>query len=168
MQLDIKGVSFRAFQDADLTFLQSVYRSSREHELSLVPWTEQEKTRFIEQQFGAQHAYYQEHFKDASFDLVIIHGKQAGRLYLDERNDEFRILDIALLPGFRGQGWGSKILAEIQRLAKIKGKRVGIHVEKNNPAMTLYLRMGFENREDKGVYQFMVWEPVTIKESKKR
>ncbi len=165
MQLDIKGVSFRAFQDADLPFLQSVYRSTREHELSLVLWTEQEKTRFIEQQFGAQHAYYQEHFKDASFDLVLIHGERAGRLYLDERVDEIRIVDIALLPEFRGAGWGSKILSEIQRIAKIKGKSVGIHVEKNNPAMTLYLRLGFENREDKGVYQFMVWEPVKIKES---
>jgi hypothetical protein len=34
---------------------------------------------------------------------------------------------------------------------------VTIHVEKNNPAMRLYRRLGFTAVEDKGVYDLMRW-----------
>ena len=35
--------------------------------------------------------------------------------------------------------------------ARVAGKGVCIHVEKNNQAMNLYHRLGFEKAEDKGV-----------------
>ena len=37
-----------------------------------------------------------------------------------------------------------------------------IHVEKNNPAMRLYRRLGFRTEEDKGVYDLMRWTTATI------
>ena len=37
------------------------------------------------------------------------------------------------------------------------GRAVSIHVEKTNPAMSLYKRLGFETIEDKGVYDLMRW-----------
>ena len=37
------------------------------------------------------------------------------------------------------------------------GKDVSIHVEKFNPAMRLYRRLGFTTEEDKGVYDLMRW-----------
>jgi len=36
---------------------------------------------------------------------------------------------------------------------------VSIHVEKNNPARNLYLRLGFVKQEDAGVYDRMVRSP---------
>ena len=41
------------------------------------------------------------------------------------------------------------------------GKAVTIHVEKNNPAMRLYRRLGFETVEDQGVYDLMRWAAPT-------
>jgi ribosomal protein S18 acetylase RimI-like enzyme len=41
--------------------------------------------------------------------------------------------------------------------AAAAGKAVTIHVEKNNPAMRLYRRLGFRTEEDKGVYDLMRW-----------
>ena len=38
------------------------------------------------------------------------------------------------------------------------GEDVSIHVEKQNPAMRLYRRLGFEIEEDKGVYDLMRWK----------
>jgi hypothetical protein len=32
-----------------------------------------------------------------------------------------------------------------------------IHVEANNPAMSLYLRLGFRHIDDNGVYHLMEW-----------
>ena len=37
------------------------------------------------------------------------------------------------------------------------GRAVSIHVEKQNPAMRLYKRLGFETIEDKGVYDLLEW-----------
>ena len=67
------------------------------------------------------------------------------------------MIDIALLPEARGQGMGHAILSDTIELALSKGRAVGIHVEKNNPAISLYRRLGFTKTEDKGVYDLMHW-----------
>ena len=39
------------------------------------------------------------------------------------------------------------------------GKRVSIHVERNNPALRLYERLGFAPTEDRGVYLLLEATP---------
>jgi ribosomal protein S18 acetylase RimI-like enzyme len=41
------------------------------------------------------------------------------------------------------------------------GKSVTIHVERMNPALRLYERLGFSLAEDKGVYLFLERAPAT-------
>ena len=41
------------------------------------------------------------------------------------------------------------------------GKALTIHVERFNPALRLYERLGFRTIEDKGVYQLMEWRLPT-------
>ena len=36
----------------------------------VVDWSEAQKTAFLEMQFQAQHAYYQEHYAEAEFLMV--------------------------------------------------------------------------------------------------
>lgn len=43
------------------------------------------------------------------------------------------------------------------RRAAAAGKAVTIHVEKVNPALALYERLGFRLVEDKGLYLFLSW-----------
>ena len=50
--------------------------------------------------FDAQHAYYQEHYAGAAFDVILVDGQPAGRLYVARESDEIRIIDIALLPEY--------------------------------------------------------------------
>ena len=45
----------------------------------------------------------------------------------------------------------------MQRRAAAGGKSVTIHVERMNPALRLYERLGFRLVEDKGVYLFLSW-----------
>jgi GNAT superfamily N-acetyltransferase len=82
-------------------------------------------------------------------------GEPIGRLYLFEDKHEFLIVDITIAPEARGEGIGAAILEDIASLAAPTGKRVSIHVEKNNPARRLYLRVGFRMVEDQGVYDLM-------------
>lgn len=158
----IPGLRFRTIHEGDMDFLKKVYRSTRETELNLTSWNEQQKSNFISQQFEAQHQYYTENYTGAHFTLILVGEQRAGRLYAVEWPDEIRIIDLTLLPEFRGKGYGSQILRSILDHGATNRKKVGIHVERTNPAMKLYDRLGFLIQEDKGVYQFLEWIPASI------
>ena len=152
-------LELRPVENSDLAFLRQVYASTREDELSKTGWSPTEKQAFIEMQFDAQHRYYQDQFPSAKFLLIVLTGEPIGRLYKDYRETEIRIVDIAILPRFRGLGIGHKLLQDILDEARQLGFQVGIHVEKMNPALSLYLRLGFEQVADQGVYLLMTWSP---------
>lgn len=153
------GITYREISEADMPFLRQLYRSTREAELSRVPWSDQDKQAFSDMQFRAQHEHYQAHYPGALWLMIEQSGCSAGRLYLKRWQGEHRIIDIALMPEFRGQGIGGAILMDLMDEAAADGKAVGIHVEKANPAMNLYRRLGFETVEDKGVYDLLKWLP---------
>lgn len=141
----------------DRRFLCRVYASTRETELARVPWTDDEKRTFLEMQFDAQDRYYRQHYASASFDIILVGGESAGRLYVFRGADEIRIVDIALLPGFRSRGLGSALIASLQAEAHASGRPLRIHVERFNPALRLYQRLGFTPIADLGVYLFLEW-----------
>ena len=127
--------------------------------MRLVDWTAEQKTAFLAQQFEAQHHYYHEQFPSADYLVIERDGTSIGRIYLDRRKDELRLIDIALVPEARNQGLGGALLLDLLDEAQAVSLPVRIHVEKNNPAMRLYLKLGFEPLEDQGVYQLMEWRP---------
>jgi ribosomal protein S18 acetylase RimI-like enzyme len=158
-ETSVPGVTLRPAAGADHDFLRRVYASTREEEMALVPWRRDEIDSFLDMQFEAQHAYYQKQFQDAEFLIIVHNAKPIGRLYLDRREDEIRIIDIALLTGERRNGVGGALLREVLTEARTAGKAVRIHVERNNPALRLYHRLGFNEIEDQGVYYLMEWRP---------
>ena len=153
-------LSFQPISEIDIPFLERLYASTREDEMKIVPWTEKEKKDFLALQFNAQHTYYQEQFKEAKFDIIVKEQKPIGRLYLDNRKDEVRIIDITIMPEYRGKGIGGELMKGILEDAQKQQLPVRIHVEQNNPAMHLYNRLGFKKTGDTGVYFLMEWKPV--------
>jgi ribosomal protein S18 acetylase RimI-like enzyme len=142
----------------DLPFLRELYASTRREEMALSGWPEEQIEAFLRQQFEAQHRFYMAEFSGAAFKLILgEEGEPIGRLYLEERDDEFRVIDIALMPPQRGKGIGGRIMQDIIDRAAQAHKAVRIHVEKNNPAMQFYRRLGFTKVEDQGVYDLMEW-----------
>ncbi|YCM46712.1 GNAT family N-acetyltransferase [Verrucomicrobiaceae bacterium 227] len=160
----VERYSFRPIcwdgDSSDLPFLCELYASTRREEVSATGWPQEQIEAFLKQQFEAQHCHYQEHFSSADFEIIQgADGSDIGRLYLDEWEKEFRIIDIALLPDHRGKGIGSDILKKIIDRAFAVGKSLSIHVEQFNPAMKLYLRLGFQKLEEQGVYHLMEIRP---------
>ena len=136
-----------------MPFLYQVYASTREQEMLMTGWPEAEIDKFLIMQFEAQHKYYQQVYDQGEEFLIILkEGKEIGRLYLGRWKREIRIIDITLLPEFRNSGIGQHIISELLDEAENKSIAVCIHVEKANPAMRLYQRLGFVVEEDKGVY----------------
>jgi ribosomal protein S18 acetylase RimI-like enzyme len=121
----------------------------------VVPWDDAQKDAFLRMQFEAQDAWWREHYEGATFGVIVVDGEPAGRLYLHRGRSEIRIVDIALLPEHRGSGIGTSLLHDLLAEADASGKSVTIHVERLNPALRLYERLGFELAEDKGVYLFL-------------
>jgi ribosomal protein S18 acetylase RimI-like enzyme len=146
--------------DADLPFLFGLYASTRAAEVAATGWPPEAQLQFLRQQFDAQHHHYTTYYPDAEW-LVVEHERRVvGRLYLEEWPSQLRIIDIAVVPDAQGKGFGSALLADILARASSVGKEVSIHVEKNNPAMRLYHRLGFAKAEDKGVYDLLEWSPT--------
>jgi ribosomal protein S18 acetylase RimI-like enzyme len=141
----------------DEPFLQAVYAGTRELELAQVPWPVEQKAAFCRMQFHAQHTDYQRNYPHAAYDVVERAGEPIGRLYVDRRPKSVHILDIALLPAHRGAGVGTKLLHQLQEEARAASLPLRIHVEKFNPALRLYQRLGFRTLEDHGVYLLMEW-----------
>lgn len=152
-------IGFRPIGEADLAFLERLYRSTREDELATTPWSEDEKAQFIAFQFKAQHQYYQEQFAAADYLIILDRNTPIGRVYLDRREDELRLIDIALIPDRRSGGLGTQLLEDLLDEGRARELPVRIHVEQFNPAMRLYRRLGFEKVEDQGVYFLMEWRP---------
>jgi ribosomal protein S18 acetylase RimI-like enzyme len=151
------GLTFRGITDADLPFLLLVYASTRIEELAVTPWTDEQKAAFLDMQFRAQHAHYQQYYPQADWLVTMRGGEDIGRLYIERWPSQHCIIDIALLPSHRRKGLGEALLLDLMDEAATAGKAVTIHVEKNNPAMRLYRRLGYTTEEDKGVYDLMRW-----------
>ncbi len=157
--MPIPAYSLRPIEETDMPFLREVYASTRQMELEQTDWSDEQKAAFLKMQFDAQHGHYQRHYNDARFCVIEVGGEDVGRLYCLDQAHDIRIVDITILPHYRNRGIGSRILNDILETGENKGIPVSIHVELTNPALKLYLRLGFEAVHSEGVYMLMVKAP---------
>jgi ribosomal protein S18 acetylase RimI-like enzyme len=153
------GVTCRPATDADLPLLAETYGSTRREEVALSGWPAETQDAFLAQQFQAQHAHYRAHYPTAEWLVIERKREPVGRLYLDEWANELRLVDIALLPHARGLEIGEALLQDLMDAAAARAKKLSIHVEQNNRAMRLYLRLGFAKVDEHGIYYLMEWTP---------
>ena len=153
----VPHTQFRPETADDLPFLRALYASTRETELAATDWSAAQKADFLHMQFGLQHRYYSEHFTDAAFDIVQHAGQDIGRRYVLRRPDALTLIDMALLPQWRGQGIGTVMLEALLMEARATGRQLLLHVDHDNPARRMYLRAGFQEIGDNGVYSKMRW-----------
>lgn len=160
-----RPVHARRIGPADQGFLQALYASTRAQELACTGWPPERQRAFLDTQFGYQQRYYAEHYADAEF-LLLSHGHEAiGRLLWQDTAHASTLIDISLLPAWRGRGLGSGLLATLCGHADAAGRPVGLHVEPDNPARRLYTRFGFEVTADNGVHLKMRRPPQSRSKS---
>jgi ribosomal protein S18 acetylase RimI-like enzyme len=150
-------VTLQSVDASDEAHLFGVYASTRFEELAQVAWDDSQKEGFLQMQFEAQWKFYKSEYPGAEFQVILVDGQRAGRLYVHRRESEIRIMDIALLPKFRGRGVGTALLRDILAEGQRTSRRVTIHVETFNPAQRLYERLGFRRVASNGVYHLLEW-----------
>lgn len=143
--------------DEDRRFLFEVYAATRADELAFIPWSDAQKSAFLRMQFQAQDRAYRDNYPNARFLLIIDDDRPVGRLYLDEREHEILVIDIALLPTARGRGIGSALLKDVLAQAAATHRAVTLHVTPRNPARRLYDRLGFVPTSETEMHIQMEW-----------
>ena len=74
--------------------------------------------------------------------------------HIDDKTPE---LAISLLPNYRGQGIGSKMMNTLFDLLRERGyKQTSLSVQKENPAVRFYLRLGYKITEEKTEEYLMI------------
>lgn len=159
------GLAERGFrlerETADhLPFLRQLFYSLRGPESRFLPFPEEQRLAFLEQQFQLQYHQYHTAYPDPSHLILTAPSGPAGLLYLasaeTDRGSGLRLVNFLIHEDFRGQGLGQALLAEVQRLKQ----PVILNVEKQNPAQRLYHRMGFAPYGDNGLSWAMIWLPA--------
>lgn len=149
-------VTLREVTGADHAFLAGVYASTREEEMKLATsWTDAQKLAFLHQQFALQDRHYRLHYPNAEHLVIEQGGAPVGRIVLAISTVEVRLMDVALLPAFRGRGFGTALLKSLLAFADGLALPVTLHVEPFNPALRMYEREGFVEVEMRGIYRFM-------------
>lgn len=145
----------------DLAFLRHLYCSFRKDELSQIPWSQEDKQAFLDQQFSLQHRYYIAAFPQTDFLIIEKDGIPIGRLYIDLDADIWHIIDIGFLPEWRGLGLGSAVLKAIQDAATTEeNPAIVLHVDRSNRrAYELYQALGFTDIEATDTHIRMRWLP---------
>lgn len=143
----------------DEPLLREVYASTRALELSLVPWSDEQRAAFLRFQFDAQDSHYRAQYPEASFQVILNDSEPVGRLYLVRRSTEIKILDITVLPQHRNTGIGTTLLCELLAEAEQTARTVVIWVEHFNPSQNLFTRLGFSQIQEDGYNHLMEWRP---------
>lgn len=73
--------------------------------------------------------------------LRLLKGAEKGFGYVDDKTPE---LGMAVLPEYRGQGIGTRLLSHLIKSAEEFNEYISLSVATGNPALRLYQRLGFE------------------------
>jgi ribosomal protein S18 acetylase RimI-like enzyme len=153
-------VSFRPATDADQEFLIGVYAGTRADELAQTGWDDSQKDAFIRWQYSMQKKEYEARYPDARYDVILVDGVPAGRIWVGADDTQIRLLDIAVIPEFQNRGVGAHLLRQLMDEATRDNKPLRHMVfVLNQDAFRFYERLGFKTIEDVGGYLHMEWLP---------
>ena len=155
-----RAVRLRPATLEDEPFLRQLFATTRADELALMVWDDNQKETFIAMQFNAQKQQYAMSYPQAQHSIILLNDVPIGRQMIDRGENEFTLVDIALLPTHRSAGIGTHLIENLLAEAASAGKSVTLNVWHSNPAKKLYQRMGFSAAsDDDGVYCEMRWNP---------
>jgi GNAT superfamily N-acetyltransferase len=134
--------TLRPETDADGWLLEALFADLRAVELSLLP-DEPMRHAFIRQQVDARERGWRDAWPDADRLVIVVADEPVGRLLVDVAVDGMHVVDVALLPGRRGQGIGTAVLDAVLSQADARGAPCELSVDRGSPAKRLYERLGF-------------------------
>ncbi|HEU5001332.1 MAG TPA: GNAT family N-acetyltransferase, partial [Actinomycetota bacterium] len=105
-------MALRPAESGDESFLRALHASTRQ-DLAVLPLPPGQLEALLDLQFRARETSYRQQFPGAEDSVIVVDGKPAGRLLLQRAlgaPPRAHVVDIALLPAYRGQGIGTAVV----------------------------------------------------------
>ena len=90
---------------------------------------------------------------------ICVDDMPVGRLLVCMRNNMLHLVDLSLLPRFRGNGIGTQLMTEILEEARNARVPVKVKVRKESGAIRFVERLGFATPTDLGTTVELTWMP---------
>jgi GNAT superfamily N-acetyltransferase len=135
-------LSLRPVRPEDDAFLFELYAGTRP-DLAGLGLPEAQRDLLLRMQWRAQQQGYQARYPGGEHQVVLVEGRPVGRLWVARGPEEWRLVDVSLMPGHRGAGLGTGLLRSLQQEASRAGMPLRLSVARDNPARRLYGRLGF-------------------------
>jgi ribosomal protein S18 acetylase RimI-like enzyme len=146
-------ITLKKATESDEKFIEKLYFSTRKDEFAILGWSEIQLEMFLKMQFESQQQSYKMQFPEAESSVIKKGEISVGRLIVERTKNEIRLVDIALLPEFRGQEIGGEIIKDLISEAENRRLPLTLTVLKTNDgALRLYQRLGFKSVADDAIY----------------
>ena len=140
----------RPVAEDDAPFLRELYASTRP-DLALLPT--EARDVILPLQLRAQRQDWTARFPGSEHDLIVLDGLPVGRTWVAWLEDECRIVDLSLLPAWRGRHVGSEVAEKVLGRADRDGLPVRLSVAGDNVrGVSFWERLGFAQAGGDGVY----------------
>jgi len=125
--------TLRQATEADYTFIYHLHRATmKDYVAQTWGWDE-----------AVQEVMFKERFDPGRSWIIVVDGRDVGRLSIEQRIDTLFLGNLQILPEEQGHGLGTAIIKAILARAYDAGIPVSLQVLKVNPARRLYERLGF-------------------------
>lgn len=156
------SLGFRPVVESDQPLLLALYASTRQAELELVPWSQEQKAAFVQMQFTAQSQHYVVHYPQSEHLVVLWAGAPVGRIWVDRAPEKIHVLDFTLLAAYQQQGIGTTVLTGLIDEGARTGRPISIYLDLWSPAVSLFERLGFAKVSDHGHQILVQWSPASV------
>jgi GNAT superfamily N-acetyltransferase len=158
MSLEIEpppGVQLRPARPADRDFARKLYLESMEPLLTaLGTWDEPLVTTRFERAYRSSRS-----------QVICADGDDIGWLQISQSGSSIHLDQVHLVKRYRNRGIGSRLIRAAMETAEWRRLPLNLNVVRGNPAIALYLRLGFRVvDEDQELFR-MCWNPLAGRDS---
>ena len=154
------SVTLRPAVPEDEAFLFELYCSTRTMDIGRAGLEPAQQAAILEMQFNGQRRQYEMDFPEADHDIILLERRPIGRVMVQRPAEQNLGVDIALLPEHRNSGIGGMLINGLLDEARSAGRPFRIHVERSNPALRLYMRLGFRTVGETPTHLLMEWRAL--------
>jgi ribosomal protein S18 acetylase RimI-like enzyme len=159
--MSVKFISLHPTLPEDQEFCFNLFASVKQEELQASHWDEKLLSQMMRMQFAAHEQHHRRAHKQVSDFIVVAEPlpgvpQAIGRMIVG-RGDVLHLADLSLLPEFRGQGHGQRLIDGLQAEAAAQKIPLRLQCRPANRALNLYLRLGFVVMDSQPAHLLLEW-----------
>ena len=143
----------------DSAFMLELYASTSKDVLDDLGWTIGSQRTFVIMQAQTEEWNRARLYPGMDRLTICVDEMPVGRLLVCMRNNMLHLVDLSLLPRFRGNGIGTQLMTEILEEARNARVPVKVKVRKDSGAIRFVERLGFGTPTDLGTTVELTWMP---------